>query len=142
MTEAITALKGKCLCGQVEFTTPTPQQIDVCHCETCQTWVGGPFIGVDFLEGGVTITKEDGLAWYASSEWAKRGFCKTCGTSLFYRLNENPGFWAITAGSLNLPRGQKISREIFIDSKPDYYALAGQHTRLTGEEFFASLQDV
>ncbi len=133
-------IKGKCLCGEVQFETPEPQAIDVCHCKTCQGWVGGPFIGADFFEGGVTITKDDGLSWYASSEWAKRGFCKKCGSSLFYRLNDNPGFWAITAGSLNLPEGYQLGKEIFIDSKPKFYALAGDHPRLTGEEFFATLQ--
>jgi len=136
----MTTLKGKCLCGDVEFETPTPQSIDICHCKTCQGWVGGPFIGADYFEGGVSIIKDDGLNWYASSEWAKRGFCKTCGSSLFYRLNDNPNFWAITAGSLALPEGQNLGREIFIDEKPEYYVLAGDHPRLTGAEFFASLQ--
>lgn len=135
------SLKGKCLCGAVTFETPMPQTIDACHCSTCQNWTGGVFIGADFLEGGVTLTKTDGLEWYASSEWAKRGFCKTCGTSLFYRLNENPDFWAICAGSIDLPDGLKLGKEIFIDHKPDYYALAGEQARLTGEEFFASLQE-
>lgn len=134
-------VKGKCICGDVQFETPEPSAIDVCHCETCQAWVGGPFIGADYFEGGVKVTKDDGLAWYASSEWAKRGFCVTCGSSLFYRLNDNKGFWAITAGSLDLPEGYVLGKEIFIDKKPAYYALTGDHPRLTGEEFMASLQD-
>ena len=136
----MTKLKGKCLCGDVQFETPTPNAIDICHCDTCQNWVGGPFIGADYFEGGVTFTKDDGLEWYASSDWAKRGFCKNCGSSLFYRLNDVEGFWAITAGSLNLPKGHSIGKEIFIDSKPEYYAIVGDHPRLTGEEFMASLQ--
>jgi len=132
-------IKGQCLCGDVKFETPMPGHIDACHCETCRRWNGGPFIGVDFRES-ITLTKDDGLTWYDSSDWAKRGFCKKCGSSLFYRLNENPDFWAITAGSLDLPQGHQIGKEIFIDSKPSYYAIAGNHPRLTGEEFFASLQ--
>ncbi|MEP3889267.1 MAG: GFA family protein [Hellea sp.] len=137
----MTTLNGKCLCGDVEFTTPMPSVIDACNCKICQGWGGGgAFIGADFFEGGVTITKDDGLTWYASSEWAKRGFCKNCGSSLFYRLNDNEGFWAISAGSLDLPEGLTLGKEIFIDEKPNYYALSGDHPRLTGEEFFVSLQ--
>ena len=136
----MTTINGKCLCGDVQFTTPKPAAVDACHCDTCQGWVGGPFIGADFYEGGITFTKEDGLTWYASSDWAKRGFCKTCGSSLFYRLNDNEGFWAICAGALDLPEGYKMGKEIFIDSKPEYYSLAGDHPRMTGEEFMASLQ--
>lgn len=137
----MTTVNGQCLCGDVQFKTPKPQAIDVCHCETCQGWVDGPFIGADYFEGGVEITKSDGLTWYASSDWAKRGFCKHCGSSLFYRLNDNEGFWAITAGSLNLPEGYTLGKEIFIDKKPEYYALMGNHPRLTGDEFMASLQE-
>lgn len=136
----MTKLNGKCLCGDVTFTTPVPNAIDACNCKICQGWGGGPFIGADFFEGGVTITKEDGLAWYASSEWARRGFCKNCGSNLFYRLNDNEGFWAISAGSLNVPDDMTLGKEIFIDEKPHYYSLSGDHPRLTGEEFFASLQ--
>jgi hypothetical protein len=38
---------------------------------------------------------------------------------------------------LELPEGLKLGKEIFIDEKPDYYALAGDHKRLTGAEAFA-----
>lgn len=132
---------GKCLCGDVQFATPEINAIDVCHCKTCQRWGGSAFVGADFFEGGVEIIKDDGLTWFASSEWAKRGFCRNCGSNLFYRLNENEGFWAISAGALDIPEGLKIGKEIFIDAKPDYYAFAGDHPRLTGEEFMASLQE-
>lgn len=132
-------LNGKCLCGDVQFETGMPHQIDVCHCSMCQRWAAGPFVGADF-RGGVTITRDDGLAWYDSSDWAKRGFCKNCGSSLFYRLKEDPDFWAIAAGALSLPAGMSLGKEIFVEEKPDYYAMAGDHPRLTGAEFMASLQ--
>jgi len=137
----MTTIKGQCLCGDVQFKTPEPNTIDACHCGMCQKWAGGAFIGADYFQGGVTITKDDGLTWYASSDWAKRGFCKTCGSSLFYRLNDHEDFWAICAGSLDLPDGMTLGKEIFIDKKPTYYTLAGDHPRLTGKEFFASLQE-
>lgn len=132
----MTVIKGQCLCGDVKFETPLPGHIDACHCTTCRNWNGGPFIGADFREG-ITLTKEDGLAWYESSEWAKRGFCKSCGTSLFYCLKNNPDFWSVSSGTLDLPKGLALGKEIFIDEKPDYYDLAGDHRRLTGAEAFA-----
>lgn len=132
-------LKGQCLCGEVQFQAPMPNAIEICHCKTCQTW-GGPLIGADYFQGGVTFSKDTSLKWFASSEWAKRGFCENCGSNLFYRLNDNPEFWVISAGSLELPEGYSVGKEIFIESKPDYYAIGGDHPRLTGAEFFASLQ--
>ncbi|MBL4870969.1 MAG: GFA family protein [Robiginitomaculum sp.] len=131
--------KGQCLCGGVKFETPAPSHIDACHCKMCQIWTGSLFIGADFRDG-ITITRDEGLVWYESSDWAKRGFCKTCGSSLFYRLKDNDKFWAVSAGCLDLPKGAKLSKEIFIDEKPDYYALSGEHLRQTGTEFFASLK--
>jgi len=130
-------LKGQCLCGDVQFETPMPGHIDACHCTTCRSWTGGPFVGADFRDG-ITLTKTDGLTWYESSEWAKRGFCKTCGSSLFYCLNDNPGFWSVASGALDLPAGLHLGKEIFIDEKPDYYDLAGDQPRLTGAEAFAA----
>jgi hypothetical protein len=129
-------IKGNCLCGAVEFETSLPGHIDACHCKTCRSWNGGPFIGADFREG-ITFIKDEGLVWYESSEWAKRGFCKTCGSSLFYRLKSDPNFWSIAAGTLDLPEGLTLGKEIFIDEKPDYYNLAGEQKRLTGAEAFA-----
>jgi len=132
----MTRLKGQCLCGDVQFETPLPGHIDACHCTTCRNWNGGPFIGADFRDG-IKITKDKGLTWYESSDWAKRGFCKTCGASLFYCLKNDPYFWSVAGGALNLPNGLALGKEIFIDEKPDYYNLAGEHKRLTGAEAFA-----
>lgn len=133
-------IKGHCLCGGVQFETGEIDHLDACHCSMCQRWTGGPFIGADYRNGEVTITKDETLKWYASSEWAKRGFCSNCGSCLFYRLNDVPEFWAVASGVLDLPEGTSISKEIFIDEKPGYYDLAGDRERLTGAEFLAQLR--
>ncbi len=132
-------ITGSCLCGEVQFEAPALHHLDVCHCKMCQRWNGGPFFGADYREP-VTITKGETLSWYDSSEWARRGFCNKCGSSLFYRLKDNDSFWAVSAGALDLPSGISIEKEIFIDEKPDYFELAGDRPRLTGHEFFAQLQ--
>lgn len=133
-------LKGRCLCGGVQFETGEIHHLDVCHCSMCQRWTGGPFIGADYRNGDVKLTKDATLKWYESSDWAKRGFCSECGSSLFYRLNDIPDFWAVCAGALDMTSGITITKEIFIDEKPAYYDLAGDQERLTGAEFMASLQ--
>ncbi len=129
---------GQCLCGGVKFETGAVHQIDVCHCKMCRRWSAGPFIGADF-RSGVTVTEDATLAWYESSDWARRGFCKNCGASLFYCLKEDPNFWSISAGALDLPDGLSLGKEIFVDEKPGYYDLAGDHPRLTAAEFMAQL---
>ena len=34
----------------------------------------------------VTFEGEENISVFESSEWAERGFCKECGSHLFYRL--------------------------------------------------------
>jgi len=137
----MTRVQGKCLCGNVSFSAPEPHHIDICHCDMCRRWTGSAFIGVDYRDGGIKFEKNDSLKWFNSSDWAERGFCTNCGSSLFYRLKDNDSFLAISAGTLDLPSGLKLEKEIFIDEKPDYYDFAGDQKKLTGAEFFASLQD-
>ena len=134
-------LTGHCLCGGVSYTINGPiSHVDACHCKMCQRWSGGPFIGVDLREDCVSFDSDATLSWYESSDWAKRGFCSKCGSSLFYRLKDPTDFWAIAIGSLDQQLDGTIGQEIFIDEKPPIYALAGDRPRLTGAEFLAKLQ--
>jgi hypothetical protein len=133
------SVEGKCLCGSVQFSVEDVHEIDVCHCTMCRKWNGGPFVGAD-IRGSVTFQAEDTLTWYASSEWAKRGFCNKCGASLFYKLNEQDDFWSISAGLFDLPKGLSVGKEIFVDEKPDYYNFSGDQPRYTGPEFLAMIQ--
>ena len=138
----MTPVKGQCLCGSIAFeVVETIERVDVCHCNMCRRWVGAAFISADIRHAaGISFQRDDTLTWYESSDWGKRGFCSKCGSSLFFRLKENENFWAVTAGSLDLPPGLNITKEIFVDEKPDYYALEGDQQRLTGPDFLASLQ--
>lgn len=133
-------ISGQCLCGAVAFDLPSVSHVDACHCGMCRRWTGGVFIGVDVQEHDLRFTCQDGLAWYDSSEWAMRGFCRACGSSLFYRFKPLPERWSVLAGALDLPAGVPLTKEIFIDSKPDYYALAGDRPRLTAVETLAEFQ--
>jgi hypothetical protein len=73
--------------------------------------------------GEVNFIEDQGLEWYVSSDLAKRGFCKRCGSSLFYRMNDEEGI-GISAGCLDLPTGLQIGKHIFVKDKGDYYEIA------------------
>ncbi|WP_022693283.1 GFA family protein [Ponticaulis koreensis] len=131
-------IHGQCLCGDVSFRVESAiDHVDACHCKMCQRWNGAAAVTAILSEGGLVFEKDQTLSWYNSSEWAQRGFCSKCGSSLFYRLKDNPDFWSISSGSLDLPDGIAMKHEIFIDEKPAYYAFTGDHPRLTGEETMA-----
>lgn len=96
-------------------------------------------MGVRFRDG-IALIQSDALKWYDSSEWARRGFCSQCGASLLYNL-KGTEFYAVSSGCIDMPADMAIGQEGFIDEKPDFYNLAGEHPRLTGAEAIARFQD-
>jgi len=130
---------GQCLCGAVTYTAQAINtEVHSCHCSICRRWSGGP--GFSASVGGVEFTGEENIARFDSSAWAERGFCKTCGTNLFYRLKETDHY-IMCMGTFDDQAQFKLAGEIYIDEKPASYEFAGDHPRLTGEEFMASLQN-
>lgn len=129
---------GHCLCGAVTYTAEDVHtDIHSCHCGMCRRWTGGPAFAASV--GRVSFHGEQNISRYDSSEWAERGFCRSCGSNLFYRLKETDQY-IIWLGTFDDLTHFKLADEIFIDEKPDVYDLAGDHPRLTGEEYIASLQ--
>ena len=126
---------GQCLCGAVKFTAETVQTSHhVCHCGMCRRWTGGPLFAA--IAKGVTFEGEDNIGTYASSDWADRGFCKICGTNLFYRIKQT-GMYVMSVGAFDDPAPFKLAHEIYIDHKPDGYDFAGNLPKLTEAEFIA-----
>jgi hypothetical protein len=124
---------GKCLCGAVRFHAKgVDPEVHACHCGMCRRWgAGGPFLGASVKE--VTFESTDQLARYASSDWAERGYCKRCGSSLFYFYAPKK-LYTFTIGAFDDATPFRVAKEIFIDHKPEAYALAGDRPRLTERE--------
>ena len=70
------------------------------------------------------------LAVYHSSMFAERGFCSVCGSNIFYRMQDGPEL-EVSAGLFD-GAGMHLSREIFHDSKPPFYAFVGDTNKRTG----------
>ncbi len=133
----IDSLTGQCLCGAVKFTAEQVEpHIHACHCSMCRRWSGGPALAV--AAANVRFEGEGQLAEYESSDWAARGFCKTCGSSLYYRL-KSPEMYVMMSGAFDDGTAFSLEGEIFIDEKPAAYDFVGDHPRQTGEEFRKSI---
>lgn len=134
---------GGCLCGAVRFEMKeAPTEYDACHCGMCRKFSGGIELGVEVPPGGITWIKDETVKTYASSEWAERGFCEICGSSLFWRLTaEGPhqGMLSLSAGALDSLDGMTFGSEIYIDHKPAGHDFAGDHKRMTEAELLASM---
>ncbi len=129
---------GQCLCGAVRYVADgVDAHVHVCHCSMCRRWSGGPLFATRV--GAVSFDGEEHIVRYDSSHWAERGFCGRCGTSLFYRLKDADDY-VLCTGSFDDQTVFRVAGEIYIDEKPAGYDLAGDHPRLTGEQFLASLR--
>lgn len=83
----------------------------------------------------VTFEGEDNISKYDSSEWAERGFCKKCGSHLFYRLKESRQHM-IPAGLFDNQESFVFDLQVFIDKKPPYYCFANKTKNMTETEVF------
>ena len=117
-------LEGGCLCGGVRFAArPGQSQVVNCHCGQCRRFHGhyGPYLTVK--SDGFDLVREDGLAWYQSSATARRGFCRVCGSSLFWQAFGRDEI-EVAAGALDQPTGLRTTGHIFVADKADYYEIA------------------
>lgn len=113
--------QGSCLCGAVRFEVtgdlPGP---DSCHCVACRKSSGHFFASTDVAKASLTITGAENLRWYQSSEKVRRGFCGTCGSSLFW----DPVFrdWiGVAMGAFDGSTATHLAKHIFVAEKGDYY---------------------
>lgn len=128
--------KGQCLCGAVTFKAqPKANEVGVCHCGVCRRQNAGPFFAVDCGDT-VVFDREDNISVYGSSDWAERGFCKTCGATLFWRLKDR-SLTLMAADVFDDIGALTLDHEVFIDEKPAYYSFAEKVKQMTGEEVFA-----
>ena len=130
------SFSGRCLCGEVRFkATPENAEMAVCHCGMCRRWSGGVFMAVD-CSRGLEFENDASVAVYQSSSWGERGFCKICGSTLFWRARDGSSMH-VSAQAFDHPEAFALTHEIFIDEKPANYAFANDTQKLTGAEVMA-----
>ncbi len=114
---------GGCLCGAVRYQIQEAlRSVINCHCSQCRR-TSGHFVAATAVQSDdFSLTTETGLSWYQSSASAQRGFCKICGSSLFWQGLDKP-YIAIMAGSLDQPTQLQSIAHIFVDDAGDYYRL-------------------
>jgi hypothetical protein len=120
--------QGRCLCGAVSFEIEGPLTAPtLCHCSMCRRLHGAPGAYTSAPVSAYRIRGEESLNWYATSQRAEQGFCKLCGSKLFWRESGGTILDA-TLGSLDVPTGLKLSKHIWTRSQGDYYEIG--HDRL------------
>lgn len=132
MSELSIAVTGSCLCRQVQYEAKLRPGAGACHCGMCRKWAGGPLMSVHAI-GQVTFTGGENISTFSSSEWAERGFCKHCGSGLFYHLLPQPkvpeGEYILSAGTVTDQSVLIFDHEVFVDHAPGWYRFADEAER-------------
>jgi hypothetical protein len=123
---------GSCLCGGVTFSVRGKiRDVVWCHCGQCLHWHGhfGGYTASTWPD--IELRGTDKIAWYDSSDTARRGFCRDCGSSLFWEAARRQ-YVSIAAGALDQPTGLVTARHIFAEDKGDYYRIADDAAQSLG----------
>ena len=114
---------GHCLCGAVRFRTSGElREVVACHCSQCRRQTGHFYAAIDVLDKDLAVEGGENVTWYRASDSAGRGFCRTCGSALFWK-GDGSRHTSLMAGTFDQPTGLKIGVHIFCADKGDYYEI-------------------
>ena len=120
-------LHGTCLCGSVRITVQgsLEHQPEACHCTQCRKHSGSFLTGVNVRRSALVVEGEDHVGWFRSSEKVERGFCTTCGSTLFWKPDIAGYEWtSVAMGLFDGSTGAQLAKHTFVAEKGDYYDIA------------------
>jgi len=129
LSENIEITLGGCLCGAVRYELHGAlRDVINCHCPMCLRFHGHYGAYTSLKEKNLSLAKDEGLQWYHSLQDDEkgnvyRGFCKDCGSSLFWRVKDS-GSISIAAGTLDkAPSQMRTTMHIWASTAGDYYEI-------------------
>ena len=123
MKKNINSKIATCLCGGVKIKIQGKlRHVINCHCKQCMKTHGNYAAYTACPEDNIIFINKKTLKWFESSKMAKRGFCSTCGASIFYKILKSKNI-SVAAGMFCNPTKLKTQSNIFTKNKLDYYKL-------------------
>ncbi|MGJ7040235.1 hypothetical protein J2Y63_003498 [Shinella sp. BE166] len=114
---------GHCLCGAVRFRTQGQlREVVACHCSQCRRQTGHFYAATNVRDDALAVEGGENVTWYRASDTASRGFCRVCGSALFWK-GDGSDYTSIMAGAFDQPTGLRIGVHIFCADKGDYYEI-------------------
>ena len=121
---------ARCACGAVTLTLPDePSRLIIaCHCIDCQRRTGAPFGVGAFYPAEVAIssgTTKQFTRDTASGAKVHTYFCPNCGSTVYWKADNLPGFVGVAIGALADPHYPPPVKSIFEQSKHDWVEING-----------------
>ena len=115
--------KGSCECRDVTFeVTGQLRPVIACHCDQCRKSSGHFWASTYAPSENINITSGRALSWFQSTDVVRKGFCRTCGSSLFWKLDGRNGL-SISGGAFDDAIPAKLEKHIFVSEKGCYYEI-------------------
>ncbi|GAB4349619.1 MAG: GFA family protein [Oricola sp.] len=135
----MTSLSGGCQCGAVRYRVEVElENPHLCHCRMCQKAAGNYFMPLASAPRDKVVMTRGEPGWFHSSGIVRRGFCRDCGTPLFFDPLDS-GHLAVTLGSLDDPARYRPASEDSVESRLPFLAeWAGTRQKVTGDDFSAA----
>ncbi|OJU99966.1 MAG: aldehyde-activating protein [Shinella sp. 65-6] len=113
---------GGCQCGAVRYRAEgTLGDPHLCHCRMCQKAAGNYFLPLaNAPRERFAITRGE-PGWFRSSQIVRRGFCRDCGTPLFYDALAADHV-NVTLGSLDDPDDVRPIAQAGVESRVVWFA--------------------
>lgn len=94
---------ASCSCGALAARcVGEPSRISVCHCGECKKRTGSAFSAqATYREEEVTLSGEPSTFTRHGEDgghWVTTSFCPTCGSTVWYRIEQRPGMVSIPLG--------------------------------------------
>ncbi len=111
------------MCGLVQYEiTGECREVIACHCNECRKTSGHFVAATATLPENLVLKKDEGLTWYRFSSSSQRGFCRNCGSGLFWKPDSGDRI-SIYAGTIDGCTELSLSSHIYVEEKGDYYEI-------------------
>ncbi len=119
---AETIFEGGCLCGAIRYRAAAPPlRAVICHCSICRKHTGAPI--ASFAHFPI-----DSFAWlkeqpkrYRSSEFAERGFCSQCGSTVTMHEDALGDRVQVAIGSLDQPDRVDVNDHVWTQDQISWF---------------------
>ena len=125
MMAAIKPFEGGCLCGAVRYrASSAPIRGVICHCPMCRKHSGAPALAFVHFRVGDFEWISGAPTRYQSSEFAQRGFCARCGSTLSMHEEVLADRVQVTVGSLDEPARVRIDDHVWYAEHIPWFEIA------------------
>lgn len=126
---------GSCLCGGVRYEISGPLNgILNCHCSMCRKAHGAAFRTRARVkaEDFSWLAGEDLVTYYQSSPGSHRGFCRTCGSPILSRFDDDLSQYGLPLGALDDDPQTKPTMHVFVSDKAPWFDIEDQLPQFSG----------